>query len=481
MLSLRRSKVLAALGLILTLAVATLACVTTTSQAQGSQAQASSSAIGPWSDSLAEYGMPSAPTLWNPSNFDVQIHTRGMQSSSGNDAHLADHGADCSAPPATHPVSSWQQAVFICHQHVMTTISDGGFGEIVLTPDHLADWSNGPVTIKFSVSTFRTDPRDWISVDLTPFSDQLALPLPANYGEVDLQGTPRNLVEFKTDAIGSQTKWVASEAVNSFRPTGVAEEVQGFNSATGIVDSKTIRTPFELTISRTEYSLKVGAGSAVGAGKTLLQGTFPTPLPFTQSVVQFSQIAYDPEKCDTGAMDASSCQANTWHWSDFAISNAVPYTLLRPTSQVISAPGGAITFAQGAPAGSFLKFAAIGNVQVSYDGGKTYSAAQTPPMDAGLFHEEHFTSYLTPVPPGTREAQLTVAGGWYGPGMARDFSIVGLTTNGGPPATQPPGSQPTATQPSSSTPIPLNNTPCMVQVNGAMQNGTCSGSFSPSK
>src|SRR5690349_9270893 len=53
MLSLGRSKVLAALGLILTLAIATVALVT-----QMRPARASSSAIAPWSDSLAEYGMP---------------------------------------------------------------------------------------------------------------------------------------------------------------------------------------------------------------------------------------------------------------------------------------------------------------------------------------------------------------------------------------------------------------------------------------
>jgi hypothetical protein len=225
----------------------------------------------------------------------------------------------------------------------------------------------------------------------------------------------------------------------------------------------------------------VGAGSAAGAGKTLLQGNFPTPLPFTQSVVQFSQIAYAPEKCDTGAMDASSCQANTWRWSDFAFSSAVPYTLLRPTDQqVVTNAGGAITFGAPAPAGSYLKFAAIGSVQVSYDGGKTFSAAQKPPMDASLFHEERLTSYLTPVPAGTRSVQFKLGGGWYGPGMARDFSIVSLTTNGSPPPTQPPGSVPTATQPGSA-PIPLNNTPCMVPINGVMHKGMCNGTFNPSK
>jgi hypothetical protein len=102
-------------------------------------------------------------------------------------------------------------------------------------------------------------------------------------------------------------------------------------------------------------------------------------------------------------------------------------------------------------------------------------------MDAGLYHEEHFTNYLTPVPAGTRNVPFKLSGGRYGPEMARDFSIVSLAANGNPPPTQPPGPQPMATQPSGSPPVPQNNTPCMVSISGVMQNGTCSGRFNPSK
>ena len=81
-----------------------------------------------------------------------------MQSDSGNDPHEADHGAACEAPPATHMIDNWQEGVFVCHNHVMTSIKSEGYGLITLTPDHMADWSGGPVTIGFSVSTFQTDP-----------------------------------------------------------------------------------------------------------------------------------------------------------------------------------------------------------------------------------------------------------------------------------------------------------------------------------
>ncbi len=45
-------------------------------------------------------------------------------------------------------------------------------------------------------------------------------------------------------------------------------------------------------------------------------------------------------------------------------------------------------------------------------------------MDASMYHEEHFTNYLTPVPAGVKSVMFKVTGGWYGPGQARDFSII---------------------------------------------------------
>src|SRR6185437_902987 len=99
-------------GLVATLAVTLIACgpeapksastpsATRSSSSSSTQPPAPtvaptavpSSAPGPWLDSLAEYGMPATPQRWQPSNFDVQIHTRDMESDNGNDPHEADHG-----------------------------------------------------------------------------------------------------------------------------------------------------------------------------------------------------------------------------------------------------------------------------------------------------------------------------------------------------------------------------------------------------
>jgi hypothetical protein len=441
-----------------------------------------------WSDSLAEYGMPSSPQMWQPSNWDVQTHTRDMENAGSSiDSHAADHGGDCAAPPATHTINTWQQAVFACHSHVMTAIADGGYGEVVLTPDHLADWSAGPVTIGFSVSTQRTTARDWLAITLTPFGEQLSLPF--DFGEVDLQGNPAHYIELNSGmGDNGDTKWqmYREQAGNSFGDLQ-GEEYPYFSASTGIQPSTVTRTPFELTISKAGYTFRVAPSSPVGAGKVLLSGAWSKPLTFSQGVVQFAHHSYNPTKCDVVAL---SCKADTWHWSDFSISQAVQYTMLRPVDhQVVTQPGGVVTFGSPAPAGSLLKFAAIGNVQVSYDGGKTYSAAQKPPMDASLFHEEHFTNYLTPVPVGATSVLFKLTGGWYGQGMARDFSVMSLSASGSPapsPTPVPPTPTPVPPTPTPSpapspTPITIQDAPCSVVLLGVSHDGTCSGTFTPGK
>jgi hypothetical protein len=404
-----------ALPLLLTVALVSFALVPGASRASAASAPA------PWSDSLSEYGMPATPTIWEPNNWDVQVHTRDMNhtGSSGNITHMADHGSGCEGPPLQHQISTWQQAVFICRNHVMTAIADEGYGEVTMTPDRMADWSNGPVTIGFSVSTLHTSQRDWITVDITPFSEQLALPF--SEGGVDLQGMPAHYIEARVDNCdGGKTIWrmvrESNEVGNSF---GDQQSVSDcVEDVTGIKPSAATRTPFEMVISQTGFIFRVATSSPVAGGKVLMQGNWTKPLTFSRGVVQFSHHSYNPAKCD-------SCTPDTWHWSNFSISNAVQYTLLRPTDhRIVAEPGDVVTFAAPAPNGSFLKFAGIGEIKVSYDGGKTYHVAQKPPMDASLFHDEHFTSYLDPVPPGAQQAIFKVSGGWYGPGMARDFSIV---------------------------------------------------------
>ncbi len=378
--------------------------------------------VAPWTDSMA-LGMPTTPQRWDGgSDFDIQVHTRNDYDV-GNDAHLADHGADCGPPPAQHQISGWQDAVFICHDHVMTSILNAGYGEVVLTPDQMADWANGPVTISWSVSTWRTSKRDWISISVTPFDKQLALPF--NIGGVDLHGMPKDFIQLEQGSFNDGTQWLMQQAANTFDWQRINAEWPLFNDQTGIKDSKTTRTPFELTFDRHSYVFRVAPSAPAGAGTVIMKGTFAHDLDFTRGVVQFAHHSYNAEKCSEGPMlDQPTCTDGTWHWSNFGISSAVPYRMAKPTdNRVVSGSGGVVSFSASAVAGTYLKFAAIGKVEVSFDGGKTYQPAVMPEQNPGDTRSEQWNNFLTPVPVGVRQVNFRLTG-IDGPPMARDFSLI---------------------------------------------------------
>lgn len=439
-------------------------------------------ATAPWADALA-YGMPATPTQWQPSAWDVQVHVRDRQSQ-GMDPMNADHGPDCAAPPAKHPISSWTQAVFVCHNHVMTAINNGGYGEVVLTPDHMADWSSGPVTVAFSLSTMRTNARDWFTISLSPFAEHLSLPF--DFFGVDLEGMPLHYVSLRADmdTVGANayTHWKLLR-----EQTGLGDETDTgalvdddfpFETHTGIPMSASARTPFEFTFDSTHYLFRVAPSAPIGGGKVIFQGTFAHPLTFTQGVLQFAHHSYDAEKCDVFGV---TCGPNTWHISDIGISSAVPYTLLRPIDhQVVNNATSPVTFSAPAPAGAYLKFAGMYNTQISLDGGRTWQGVQRAPIDVAYANATpgHAVNVMTPIPAGTTQVMVRSP-------FARDFSIVSQGASGPAPSPTPIPPTPTSTPvPPSPTPtpapIPLNHTPCVVTLNGVQRAGFCDGTFTPS-
>src|SRR5678815_46125 len=320
-----------AVGVIATLALSAVALMPRSASAAGV----------PWSDSFAEYGMPASPAMWQPTNWDVQVHVRDGYAGNGNDTHLADHGTDCSAPPAQHSISTWQQAVFVCHEHVMTAIANEGYGEVQLTPDRMADWSSGPATISFSLSTARTTARDWFTVDVTPFAEHMSLPF--DFGDVDLEGMPAHYIELNTDmGSGGETQWkMVREGSDDF---GNEQNSRGTDD---ITQSAAIRTPYELVISSTGYTFRVGASSAQNPGRIILSGNWQTPLTFTRGILQFGHHSYNPDKCDVTHI---SCLPDTWHLSNVGICSAIQYSLLRPFDhQVVNNSTGPVTFPAPAP------------------------------------------------------------------------------------------------------------------------------------
>jgi len=94
-------------------------------------------------------GTPATAQPWVPAsinNWDLIVHNRDRQDSL--QMVMAQHGLDCSPPPATHPVTQFADAVFVCRNHMMTALNGGGYAEIVFTPAQLLDFSTGG-TVQF--------------------------------------------------------------------------------------------------------------------------------------------------------------------------------------------------------------------------------------------------------------------------------------------------------------------------------------------
>lgn len=424
----------ARLGGLLTLLVVAALVVTGADSVSVTQA----AAPAPSAFSFSFTGDPAAPQPWTPTNWDVIVHSRDVRTFVQLEGMNAQHGADCAPYPAAHYNNTYSGAVFLCHNHVMTAINAGGYGEIVLSPDHMVDFANGTATIRFNLSTLRTSFRDWASIWITPFADNLVLPI--DPGErVDLQGPPKQGIQIRMDQGAGGTIFRAA-VINNFKATSLP-----FNPAKSLdklvgSPSAVKRTTFELTISKTHLAF----GSPT-LGYNWVD-TNISPLPWSMGVVQLAHHSYNPIKHCTPT-PTLLCQPDTWHWSDFYISSAVPFTLLRADLQTIhpastqlgvAATPTVATFPSPAPASAFLRFAAIGTIDVSLDGGKTWQTAQRQQQ---LYSKvDHFSSFFTPVPAGT--TKISFRGHNWGfsanpgnPWWIRDIAIWSAATPAGSSAT----------------------------------------------
>ena len=352
-------------------------------------------------------GSPAAPQPWHPADWDVIVHSRDTSTWDQLDPMEAQHGADCSPPPATHPITTYDDAVYICRGHMMTAINAGGYGVIYFAPNQMVDFGSGTASIKYSVSTLRSSPRDWQDIWITPFDDNLVLPL---YRFPDLQGPPRNAVHFQLVSDDTFNGNVFRNFVNTDLPKS-----SGTPYDQVLKQSATQRGGFELDISRTH--LRFGMP---GYNLWWIDTDVPD-LGFSQAVVQLGHHSYNPTKAPNGL-------PGTWHWSNFSISSAVAFTMLRGDLQSINADGRSeVCFSAAAPAGSHLRFAGVGSIDVSFDHGRTFAparmAAQIGPHGDGNLEPQLFASYWTPIPEGTSSVVLRGTDWWGGPWWVRDPAI----------------------------------------------------------
>jgi hypothetical protein len=350
-------------------------------------------------------GAPAAPAPFTSANWDVIVHSDSQQ----YNPMLAGHGPDCAAPPATHSATEYPQGVFICRDHLMTAIRGDNYGTIYFAPNQLADFST-EVVITFDVSTIRTSDRDWWDLWVTPFADNLILPLDDGNGPVDLRGAPRNAVNIRQTTCGPARpcSFFTGQVTRNFFSTDLPRSDTGYETA--LTPSAQIRSTFELRLSRTRVkfsiiNLSLLDPANVGQITTLTWIDAPiADLGYSQGVVQFGHHSYAPYKaCEPGNDPAVNNCAGTFHWGNISISQAVPFTILRGDSP----EGGPRTVIfPAAPANAFLRFAARGltSPTVSFNGAAPVAAVVQPSTDShdpATEDSYHDINYWMPVPAGT--------------------------------------------------------------------------------
>lgn len=443
------------------------------------------------SNVTAQAWQPLAPTAWQPTDFDVAIHSRDQWYAPAA-PFAAMHGTECApfqlgefqpmrdpsalrqatsvsgTPGGAHMVATYDDMNYRCRNHMMTALKDPGYGMIFVTPNAMVDFSTGEASIKFALATLRTSGRDWVDIWITPWADNLKLPLDASLSGVDMQGPPRRAIHVRMiPELAGYTK-SAFEAyyVNDFaeRKLPVATAA-GYESI--LTPISTRRDTFELRISRTHLSFGITkpasplvvantptawSATAVAPASMKWIDTPIPPLSFTQGVVQFGHHSFNPAAAPPNPALASdpmfaSMQnlGGTWHWDDFQISPAVPFTIIPSLSKnsfgrYADAASPTATLATATPTLGYLRFAAYGDgIQVSADSVNWFTAQrQSEKLNVrGRFH-----SYWMPCPPGVTTVYFrNVSGGGEdspqvagGPWIVRDvafWSLNGALTGSG--------------------------------------------------
>ena len=428
-------------------------------------------------------GNPATPQAFLDAEWDVQVHTRDRGTWFTLEAINAQHGADCAGPPASHVNTSYEGSVFQCRDHVMTALNSTSYGVIYLTPNQIFDFSGGG-SLTFDLSTERMSVRDWWDVLITPYENNLALPLLSNLSQgTDLQGPPLNTIHIGTDNGEGSPR--LSTVVNGNEWSG-PDWIEPANSGiSGTVNQAATRQTFKLTIGNGRMKFERLA-SATAPG--LVFWDVAATVPFTSGIVQFGHHSYNPAKDGAGT-------AGTWHWDNISFSASTPFTMIKADRRYTQ--GGTVNFASPAPANAYLRFAGI--CKVSINGQVVTRAADYDRWGVG-YKPEHMSSYFVPIAEGTQSIDVSFSNdGWYETGhgcIAKDFSIWSLnsstsqtvvpeitstpTPTSTPSATNtntptPVSSTATPTSTATSTPVPPTATPtparCRVQVRNASNTG----------
>lgn len=365
---------------------------------------------------------------------------------------MADHGSDCEGPPMQHPVLNLEDFAFRCKNHMMTAVNDGALGRVTLTPNHMVDFTHSSGVIEFDISTFRRGGYDWLEFFITPFSDNLVHPAQPFW---DSAGPPRNGIAIELVPGGINefklTVFKDGEAIE-FPACGL--DCPGNNSWIAydtpllpLVPSQRRRDTFRITINRDNISFGVFGyydGQDSDNEFYFLENVPLPDLGWSRGVVQLTHSSFNPTNNCANVPDPVNpadnppgeiiCEGDTWHWDNVRIEPAVPFNIIASTRRNSSdqfkqryvdperTPGSNIKFAEPAPENAFLRFSAIGSdIEVSFDGGTSWSAAKVQPQLEYL--DFRFNNYFHPMPVGASEVVLRGGSWWGGLWHARDFSV----------------------------------------------------------
>jgi hypothetical protein len=316
-------------------------------------------------------------------------------------------------------ISSYEDAVFLCRDHLMTSILAEGYGVIYLTPNQLVDFTSGEAVISWDMSTARSSGRDWVDLWITPYQDNLQLPL--EDWLPDLDGEPRNAIHVRMDLANGDTMF-ATSIIRNFETIDIPGQNLFVGYESFLTPDAKRRDKFELRISRNHIRFGMPAYNFYWINSAI------PALNWSQGVVQLGHHSYNPAKdagCPINQNAKTGCAPTTWHWDNVNINPTVPFTILRADQRVADAEAAQIKFPAPAPENAHLRFAGIGDkLEISADGGKTWQPAVQQAQEKSA--EEHFSSYWTPIPAGTQSLQFRGDDWWGGPWVARDISIWAL-------------------------------------------------------
>lgn len=400
-----------------------------------------SSAAGSYTATFDGAPASPQPVAASLQDFDVQVHSRDVDTWFSLESIAAQHGADCSAPPATHVNTAYNGSVFQCKDHLMTALNTSGYGVIYLTPNRLLDFSNGG-SITFEQSTERMSSRDWWDILITPYAENLALPLLSDLSQgVDLQGPPRNTIHIGTDnGEGSPVLTIIRNGVEQAYQSGAQVQPENANIPAGVNQSATRQT-FKFTVGGGRMKFERLASAT---GPAVVFWDVAASVPFTSGIVQFGHHSYNPTKDGAGV-------PGTRHWDNISLDPATPFTMIKADRRFTQ--GGTVNFSSTAPSNAYLRFAAICKVRIN---GQLVDRMPTTARSGFGYTPDHQSSYFVPISQGAQSVNVSFEDdGFWSTGLgciAKDFSVWSLAGSGDGSTATPTRTATPANTPGSGTP-----------------------------